>query len=64
MPRFNKEKCEEYSRIKKCKKDQLLGLIIVYIETNKYKKASLAKRQGNVLFIVWQKKTVLTFRLE
>jgi hypothetical protein len=34
-------------------KDQLLGLIIVYIETNKYKKASLAKRKGNVLFIVW-----------
>jgi hypothetical protein len=30
----------------------MLGSVL-YIETNKYKKASLAKRKGNVLFIVW-----------
>jgi len=34
----------------------MLGSVL-YIETNKYKKASLAKGKGNVLFIVWFNET-------
>jgi len=36
--------------------DQMLRSFL-HIETNKYKKASWAKRKFNVLFIVWFKET-------